>query len=135
MFALNPRLAKDTIDIGALELSRLLLMNDATYPWVILVPQRDGIREICELTGPDRHLLMDEIAQVSEALVHVFRPDKVNVAALGNVVPQLHVHIVARFAADASWPDPIWGKHPAKAYAPRDAQHLIELMVEHLGLD
>jgi len=134
MFSLHPRLANDTIDLGTLELSRLLLMNDATYPWVILVPQRDGIRELYELTVPERNQLMDEIARISETLVHVFRPDKINVAALGNVVAQLHVHIVARLAADASWPDPVWGKHPPKAYEPREAQRIIDLIVEPLGL-
>lgn len=134
MFALNPRLANDTFEIGALELSRLLLMNDATYPWVILVPQRNDVRELYELTVADRRLLMDEIARVSETLVHVFQPDKLNVAALGNIVPQLHVHLVARFATDASWPDPIWGKHPAKTYAPREAERLMDLIAKPLGL-
>ncbi len=116
MFTLDDRLAADTLDLARWPLSRVRLMNDATYPWVILVPARAGVREIIELDAPDRASLMEEIARASRALAAITRPDKLNVAALGNVVAQLHVHIIARFTTDAAWPRPIWGVRAAVPY-------------------
>ncbi|QLH40278.1 MAG: HIT domain-containing protein [Defluviicoccus sp.] len=110
MFELHPTLAADTRVVGGLSLSLLLMMDDATWPWVILVPQRASIREIHELSVADRAILIDEVAKVSEAMAMLFAPDKLNVAALGNVVSQLHVHVVARFRDDPAWPAPVWGR-------------------------
>jgi len=108
-FALHPQLEKDTFAIGDLPLCRALLMNNALFPWLILVPRVSEAREILDLEAPRRHQLMDEIAQTSEVMQKLFRPDKLNVAALGNQVPQLHVHLIARFTADTAWPAPVWG--------------------------
>jgi len=124
-FALDPRLHADTLPVGRLTLCRLLLMNDATYPWLILVPERPAIRELFELTAADQGLLIGEITLVSRALVDLFRADKINVAALGNVVAQLHVHVIARFNGDPAWPAPVWGRLPASSYAGARADQLL----------
>ena len=116
-WSLDPQLARDTAPVGDLALSRLLAMNDANYPWVILVPRRAGITEIIDLDETARGRLMAEIAQVSAALKSLTGCDKLNVAAIGNVVPQLHVHVVARRTGDAAWPKPVWGAAPARPYA------------------
>ncbi|HEY5777057.1 MAG TPA: HIT domain-containing protein [Xanthomonadales bacterium] len=116
MTELHPRLAADCIRLGRLELCHLLLMNDASYPWFILVPDRDGIREIFELDAADRQQLLDESCRLSEFLMSRFKGDKLNVAAIGNLVPQLHLHHVVRFQADRAWPKPVWGQFPALAY-------------------
>lgn len=117
-FELHPRLAADTCAAGDFPLSRLLLMNDANYPWFILVPRRAGIREVYELDEADRHRLWHESAQLSRALMTAFRGDKLNLAALGNVVPQLHLHHVVRYASDPAWPAPVWGRVAARPYEP-----------------
>jgi diadenosine tetraphosphate (Ap4A) HIT family hydrolase len=117
VWSLHPQLAHDTAPVGDLALARVLAMNDANYPWVILVPRRAGIVEIVDLDEADRGCLMAEIAQVSTALKQLTACDKLNVAAIGNVVPQLHVHVVARRIDDAAWPKPVWGVVPAKPYA------------------
>jgi diadenosine tetraphosphate (Ap4A) HIT family hydrolase len=117
LFSLDERLAADTVSIGHLPLCLVLLHRDARFPWVILVPARAGLREIHELTPPERDAFMEESCFVAEAMQRLFRPDKLNVAALGNVVRQLHVHHVARFAGDPAWPGPIWGSGEPKAYA------------------
>jgi diadenosine tetraphosphate (Ap4A) HIT family hydrolase len=116
-FALDPRLAADTHRVGDLEFSRLLLMNDARFPWLILVPRRAGLRELIELPRDDQHALLDEINRCAHVLHALKRPDKLNIAALGNVVAQLHVHVIARFVGDAAWPRPIWGCGEPKPYA------------------
>ena len=123
-FTLDSRLAADTIPCGRLPLSRLLLMNDARYPWLILVPERPDARELFDLTPADRGLLIEEIALAGAAL-RVCAADKVNVAALGNIVAQLHVHVVARFADDPAWPGPIWGRLPALPYDAAAAKAMI----------
>lgn len=122
-FALHETLAADTVEAARWPLCRVLLMNDSRYPWLILVPARAGMTEIHGLDPADRSLLMTEIDRASRALVALYMPDKINVAALGNMVPQLHVHVVARFRTDDSWPGPIWGAHPPIPYgkAERDA--------------
>jgi diadenosine tetraphosphate (Ap4A) HIT family hydrolase len=117
LFSLDERLAADTVSIGHLPLCLVLLHRDARFPWVILVPARAGLREIHELTPPERDAFMEESCFVAEAMQRLFRPDKLNVAALGNVVRQLHVHHVARFEGDPAWPGPIWGTGEPKAYA------------------
>ncbi len=115
-FALHPQLAADTHEVGRLDLCRVLLAKDSSFPWLILVPERAGVREIHELLETDRAALLSEIARATAALGALFAPDKLNVAALGNAVPQLHVHVVARYRTDRAWPRPIWGTGPAVPY-------------------
>jgi diadenosine tetraphosphate (Ap4A) HIT family hydrolase len=114
-WSLHPQLAADTVPVCDLALSRLLAMNDANFPWLVLVPRRAGVSEIIDL-GVEQALLMDEVALVSRALKEETRCDKLNAAAIGNVVPQLHVHVVARRKDDAVWPKPVWGAVPRRAY-------------------
>lgn len=120
-FPLDPRLEADTHAVGELPLSRLLLMDDARYPWLILVPRIAGARELIDLDRDDRGALLDEVAAISRVLETKLRPDKINVAALGNVVAQLHVHLIARFADDAVWPQPVWGRGERVPYTAADA--------------
>jgi len=117
-FELHPQLAADSFEIGRLALSRVLLMNDSRFPWLILVPQRAGLVDLIDLKNSDYATCMGEIRRACEALREAFAPDKLNVAALGNVVPQLHVHAIARFRSDAAWPRPVWGGPPAPPYEP-----------------
>lgn len=117
-WSLDETLAADTTAVGDLALSRLLLSNDANYPWLILVPRRPQARELVDLDRADRYQLLDEIALVSEALTAVTACHKLNVAAIGNVVAQLHVHVVARTTADPAWPRPVWGAVPPRPWAP-----------------
>ena len=115
-FTLDPRLDADTAGIIDLPLSSVRLMRDARYPWVILIPRQPGLVELTDLTRDDQIALMDEIAHVSACLKAETGCPKLNVAAIGNIVRQLHVHVVARFEGDAAWPGPVWGKHPPLAY-------------------
>lgn len=115
-FTLHPRLASDCFVIGELELSTLLLMNDAQYPWCILVPRRTDVREIHELSDADQVQLLRESSLLGRALMRAFGGSKLNVAALGNVVPQLHLHHIVRFEHDPAWPAPVWGRHPPRPY-------------------
>jgi len=117
MFEPHPQLAKDTVLIGRFPLCELRLMNDANYPWFMLVPQRENLREIHELNESDLHLLMRESVTISRAIASAFVPDKLNIAALGNVVPQLHIHYIARYTSDPAWPAPVWGKVAGVAYS------------------
>jgi diadenosine tetraphosphate (Ap4A) HIT family hydrolase len=121
---LHPTLARDTVQIARLRLCRVLLMKDRRFPWLILVPERESVREIYELSAADRAVLIEEIAAVSEALARLFRPDKLNVGALGNVVPQLHVHVVARFTTDPAWPGPVWGSGAAVPYEESELEEI-----------
>lgn len=116
-FKLHPRLAADTATVGDLPLCRLLLMNDAQYPWFILVPRRENAREIYLLEEPDQQQLLRESSLLSRALMDAFSGEKLNVAALGNMVPQLHLHYIVRYAGDPAWPGPVWGRHPPRPYA------------------
>jgi diadenosine tetraphosphate (Ap4A) HIT family hydrolase len=124
-FELDERLAADTIGVTGLWLSELRLMNDARFPWLILVPRVAGASEIVDLATADRAALCDEITAVSQALMTVADGDKLNVAALGNIVRQLHVHIIARREGDAAWPGPVWGHGKAVAYEAEDRDSLI----------
>lgn len=117
-FVLDPRLAAETTVLGELGLCRVLLMDDARFPWLILVPKRAGLVEIIDLAAGDLVRLIEEIATASGVLEAATSPHKLNVAALGNVVRQLHVHIVARFENDAAWPRPVWGQGERQPYAP-----------------
>jgi diadenosine tetraphosphate (Ap4A) HIT family hydrolase len=124
-FALDSRLAADTLAIGDLKLSRALLMNDARYPWLILVPRREGLSEIVDLDPADRAVLIEEIAAASAFLRALPRVDKLNVGALGNIVGQLHVHVLGRAVGDAAWPGPVWGFGPRQPYATDVAAALV----------
>ena len=125
MFELHPQLAQDCLLIGDAPLCRALLMKDSRYPWVILVPRRDGIREIHELEDADAQQLVQEISKFSKLLESFDKIEKINVGALGNIVPQLHVHIVARTKSDPAWPGPVWGVGKAVAYNQDQANDLI----------
>ena len=116
-FSLNSRLKADTIKIAAFELSELLLMNDKNYPWFILVPRRSNISEIFQLNDQDQTQLYKEISYLSEILQKFYQADKVNIGALGNMVPQLHIHVIMRFKDDIAWPKPVWGLFEAINYS------------------
>jgi diadenosine tetraphosphate (Ap4A) HIT family hydrolase len=124
-FALDPQLARDTLWVGDLALTRVLLVEDSNYRWLILVPRREGAVELIDLADADRALLMDEIAVVSRVLKAITHCDKLNVAALGNAVAQLHVHVIARKRGDAAWPKPVWGVVPPQAFEPQTRDALI----------
>lgn len=117
MFVLDSRLEQDTSLIGDFPLCRLLLMNDAQYLWFILVPRREEVSELFQLDSADQQALWRETTALAEIVKDTFGADKMNVAALGNVVAQLHMHVIARRRDDAAWPAPVWGKQPAKPYA------------------
>jgi diadenosine tetraphosphate (Ap4A) HIT family hydrolase len=120
-FTLHTQLAADGLFLVDWPLCRVLRMNDAAYPWLILVPRLTDAREILDLSAADRVRLMDEIAWASQALRDACGPDKINVAALGNIVPQLHVHVIGRFASDPAWPRPVWGLAPPARFDAGDA--------------
>jgi diadenosine tetraphosphate (Ap4A) HIT family hydrolase len=117
-FLLDPRLTADTHPIGELALSRLLLMDDARFPWLILVPRIAGARELFDLDADDRANLLGELDGIGRTLETLLHPDKFNIAALGNAVPQLHVHVIARYTNDAAWPQPVWGCGERVRYEP-----------------
>ena len=116
MFALDPRLQQDTLHVGDFPLCRLLLMNDSSYPWFILVPRRAEVSEVFQLDEADQRSLWHETTLLAEVLKDTFKADKMNIAALGNVVSQLHMHVIVRRRSDAAWPAPVWGRQPAVAY-------------------
>ena len=124
-WSLHPQLETDTINIGDLPLSRVFVIKDANYPWLLLVPRRAGASEILDLDEVEQAQLITEIARVSRALKAVTRCDKLNIAALGNVVPQLHVHIIARRTTDAAWPKPVWGQVEAITHDPLEVEAFI----------
>lgn len=123
---LHPQLEKDCLIIGKFELCVLLLMRDANYPWFILVPERDDIREIYELSADDQTQLCKESARLAKILAAGFKADKMNIAMLGNIVPQLHIHHIVRYQNDVAWPAPVWGKVPTKAYSDNEIKLLLE---------
>lgn len=125
MFELHAQLKKDSYVLGRFALCHLLLMNDAQYPWFILVPARDNVSEIYQLTADDQQQLWQESSQLAAGLMQVFEGDKMNIAALGNVVPQLHVHHIVRYTADPAWPAPVWGKYPARPYTETERDNVL----------
>ena len=133
MAGLDPRLAADTIEIGCFTLCRLLLMNDANYPWFILVPQREHITEIYQLNEQDQQRLAQESSQLAGSLAQGFAADKINIAALGNVVPQLHIHHIVRYRNDPVWPAPVWGRLPAIPYTDDALRDVVEVLKPLLG--
>jgi diadenosine tetraphosphate (Ap4A) HIT family hydrolase len=134
-FTLHPQLAQDTVAIAELTLCRRLLNKDANYPWLVLVPRRPDLTEIIDLDSDAQMQLTTEIATVSHALRAITQCDKLNVAALGNMVPQLHVHVIARSKSDAAWPRPVWGVAPAVRYGDNEQRLLIGAIRRKLGLD
>lgn len=124
MFVLDPRLEQDTYVLGDFPLCRLLLSKDANYPWFILVPRRADVSELFQLDGGDQQQLWKETTELAETLKDSFAADKMNVATLGNVVSQLHMHVIVRRRSDLAWPSPVWGHSPASQYA---AEQLAEI--------
>jgi len=139
MFELDARLQADTVLLGRLPLSQVLLMNDRRYLWVILVPVRPDAREYYHLSADDQSQLMKESSWVAEKLADNYTADSMNVAALGNVVPQLHVHHVARHHNDPAWPGPVWGHSPAEPYGVGELEkrvhELKQLLASHFVED
>ena len=131
-YELHPQLAADTHPLAALELCDLRLMDDANYPWLVLVPRVPAAREMIDLDAIQRHRLTDEIDLAARLLREAFRPHKLNIAALGNLVPQLHVHVIARFENDPAWPSPVWGRVAARPYTPEARVERIALLQETL---
>jgi diadenosine tetraphosphate (Ap4A) HIT family hydrolase len=127
-FSLHERLRADTIELTRWPLSIVLLMNVRHWPWLVLVPRRPDIREIHELQETDQRALTGEIVRASRALTQVVQPHKLNIAALGNVVPQLHVHVIARFTDDPAWPKPVWGALPPEPYAGNELLQRVEAL-------
>ena len=126
MIELHSQLKKDCIPLGEFTLCSLLLLNDANYPWFILLPNRVGITEMHQLSEVDQQQLMSESMFFSQCLKQVFQADKLNIAALGNVVPQLHIHHIARFTTDACWPAPVWGAVSATPYDETQLKNIIK---------
>jgi diadenosine tetraphosphate (Ap4A) HIT family hydrolase len=124
MFELHPQLQSDCLEIGQFELCRLLLMNERRYPWFILVPQRAGLTELYQLDDKDQALFWQESSMLARGLAEAFAADKLNIAAIGNLVPQLHIHHIVRYRDDPAWPAPVWGKF---APLPYDAAGLGEV--------
>jgi len=131
---LHPQLARDTVNIGDLPLSRVLVIDDANYPWLLLVPRRARVSEITDLDEVEQAQLWTEIARAGRALKEVTACDKLNIAALGNVVAQLHVHVIARRNGDAAWPKPVWGAVPPLAYDRTELEGFIRTLRRKLWL-
>jgi diadenosine tetraphosphate (Ap4A) HIT family hydrolase len=116
-FQVHPRLQQDSIEIGRFNLSRLLLINDSQYPWFVLVPERIDITEIYQLSETDQQVLQQESSLLAKMLADNYHADKMNIAAIGNLVPQLHIHHIVRYKNDIAWPAPVWGKYDAVPYS------------------
>jgi diadenosine tetraphosphate (Ap4A) HIT family hydrolase len=132
---IHPQLLNDCLVIGKFPLNHLLLMKDANYPWFILVPDRENITELYQLEQTDQQLLIAESSMLSKAISEQFNADKINIAALGNVVPQLHIHHIVRYKTDVAWPAPVWGKHPARPYTDASIDQLVNKLKRGLGQD
>lgn len=113
---IDHRLTSNSTFITDLKLSHVRLHHNAAFPWFLLIPKIENVSELIDLTPIDQHLLMKEISLISQAVRHIFQPKKLNVASLGNIVPQLHIHIIARYENDGAWPDPIWSSGISKNY-------------------
>lgn len=127
-FFLHTQLAQDTFFVKDLKLSKLLLMNDARFPWVILVPRHENVRDLIDLLPAHQRILLHEINRVSTFMKHYFNAEKLNIATIGNIVSQLHVHVVARSSKDAAWPKPVWGYGETMRYADGKEEKIIEAM-------
>lgn len=128
-FKLHPRLSQDSIEIGQFTLSRLLLINDSLYPWFVLVPQIQSISEIYQLTEKDQQLLQQESSFLAQKLAILYQADKMNIAAIGNLVPQLHIHHIVRYKKDIAWPAPVWGKFDAVPYTEQQLNKIKSLII------
>jgi len=135
VFVLDQRLLQDTLPVGDFPLCRLLLSNDSQYPWFILVPRKADVSEVFQLSDDEQLQLWKETTSLSRTLQQVFEADKMNVAALGNVVSQLHMHVIVRRRGDIAWPAPVWGKHPAVAYTADEALDVIGRLKAALATD
>jgi len=133
MFELHPQLVKDCVVLGDFPLTRVLLNKDANYPWFILVPKRETIREIFELSAADQQQLLWESSYFSKQIYDLFKADKLNVAALGNMVPQLHVHHIVRYKHDVAWPGPVWGAVEPVEYPNGVLEEISQQIFEALG--
>jgi diadenosine tetraphosphate (Ap4A) HIT family hydrolase len=134
LWSLHPQLASDTVAVADLPLSRVLLANDANYPWLILVPRRPGLVELIDLEENAQVQLLGEVAAAGRALKAITECDKLNIAALGNQVAQLHVHVIGRRHSDAAWPKPVWGAAPPGAYDPLVRAGFIDALRARLGI-
>ncbi|MES2677278.1 MAG: HIT domain-containing protein [Pseudomonadota bacterium] len=134
MFELHNQLKKDTILVKDLKLCQLLLMNNSLYPWFILVPRLPNLVEIIDLSQADQILLMQEIAVVSAAVKKLFNPAKLNIAALGNMVEQLHIHIIARFKDDKTFPKPVWVSGEIVQYNEKEAKEITKMVNDELSM-
>ncbi len=133
-FELHPVLVKDCVVLGHLSFCQVLLSRDGRYPWLILVPQGEGFTDLDQLDEAQAAAVHADVRQASAALRQLFQPDKLNVAALGNMVPQLHIHVIARFRTDAAWPQPVWGIHPPMAYTEQELEQRAAALKQALGL-
>ena len=133
-FSLHPQLVNDCFELADFPLCKLLLCNDSAYPWFILVPKVDDISEIYQLDWQQQQQLLNESSLLSELLMQIFAGDKMNVAALGNVVEQLHVHHVVRYKTDVSWPKPIWGQQPLTPYSDEQLANIKAQLLPKLAL-
>jgi len=133
-FQLHPRLKQDCISIGRLDLCQLLMMNDNQYPWFILVPEKADIKEIYQLSKPEQRTLLEESSYLAENLAALYKADKMNIAAIGNLVPQLHIHHIVRYRSDKAWPDPVWGKFAAIPYTQQQIADNLTRIKEQLRL-
>jgi diadenosine tetraphosphate (Ap4A) HIT family hydrolase len=133
-FTLDPRLAADCFVVGELPLSRVLLMDDLRFPWLILVPRIAGLRELVELAREQQHALLDEVNRVAHVLHAITNPDKMNIATLGNVVAQFHMHVIARHVGDAAWPRPVWGVGERMAHTAAERDRVLGLLRAGLAL-
>src|SRR5215813_13106896 len=132
-WSLHPQLTQDTIDIGDLPLCKVLVIKDANYPWLLLVPRREAV-EIIDLDDVEQAQLTTEVSRVARALKEITKCDKLNIAALGNVVPQLHVHVIARRRSDVAWPRPVWGVAPPLPHDAEEVQHFISALRRKIWL-
>ncbi len=135
MTEIHSKLLKDCLLLGKMPLCHVLLMQDANYPWFILVPDREDIEEIYQLSPADQRQLMNESSRLGEAIMSGFNGDKLNVAALGNVVPQLHIHHIVRHHDDPAWPAPVWGKVAARPYDDKSREQVIRVLKQVLSED
>src|SRR5215207_3331398 len=133
-WALHPQLERDTVNLGDLPLCRVLVIQDANYPWLLLVPRRPDVVEIIDLDEVEQAQLMTETTRVARALREITKCDKLNIAALGNVVPQLHVHVIARRTSDVAWPRPVWGVMPPLAHDAEEVQNFISALRRKIWL-
>ena len=127
-FILHPQLEKDTFFVGALKISNILLMNDNRYPWIILVPRINDVCDLTDLTLQQRTKFTEEINQIASLIKQAYQPDRLNIAMLGNVVPQLHCHIIARFKEDSAWAKPVWGIGETIPYTKEQQEKIIPLL-------